>query len=423
MFLGDGDIVLEGEERVIYPEWFGIFNEANGNDGTIDLDSNIRRCGRCHGDSAAHLSWGAGKYFIRDYLIDASNMSMSGQGMDVTTLINAPVNNTSTRFGNLVGIYAPSAALSVALGNRDWTGDLDIQNCHISDMTIEWDDTATVSTDSSMNLLAVLGVNGASVKRVKGVISTANRAFYVGTNYANQDTRNVVFEECKSVDAMTGLFISEGFNINTGKALEGIISRNNEWNVRDVASNASGGPSCGIYLHGGEVLGNIVTGNIIIDGDIVNGGAVGIFSSGWGATTRFRNKVICRGVKLNDFKEQGILSYLQDADWDGVELSSSNVETVVVQAGGMVLYTGANGGALYNTIRNCKFKNVSGTGTIRGIHINSNAGLIHTIENNHFTYENGLSPQYDIFYSDAVGVRGDVRLVNNTFYDTGAARS
>lgn len=421
IFKGTGDIVVKGFATQLYPEWFGIFDSLNGNIGTIDLDANLRRCGRCHGDSKADLVFGNGLYYIRDYLLDASDMFYKGQGMDKTFIKNAPVNNTSTRTGTLLAIYAPNAALSVALGNRDWTGTVTTSNCGISDITIEFDDTVTVSQDPLMNNIAVLGCDKAVVKRVKSIIPTANRAFYVGSNYAGQETKNVTIENCISVSALTGCFVSEGFNSNTGKALENIVVKDNTFNCRVSDSGSVAGISAGVYLHGGDTAANIKTSTVEIKNNQIIGANASIFSSGVGATTRFRNNVIVKDNIFKDFKEQGVLSYLENATFENNTLDSTVMSTVTVQAGGFVLYSGANGGAVYNKLDGNIIKNLFGTGTIRGVHINAVQGCKHTLSYNKFVYEDGLVPQYDVFFSDSVGVLGDIILDNNNFYYTGVA--
>jgi len=421
IFNSTGDIVLAGKTRKIYPEWFGIFNEDDGNDGTVDLDSNTRRCGRCHGDSKGCLIWGFGKYFIRDYLLDASDMLMFGQGMDKTFLENSIVNNVSTRLGNVLAIYAPTAALSPLIGNRDWTGDVNTENCHMADFTVIFDDTKTVSQDPTMNNVAILGVNGASAKNIKSILSTGNRAFFVGTNYPNQKTLNVTVSRCKSEGAITGGFISEGFDSNTGKQLKGIVFKENDFKVRRVASDATGGPSSAFFMHGGDTTANSDVGIVSLIDNRGSGGAIGIHTSGAGATTRFHSKLVAKNTYLTDFSEQGIQSNIEDAEFLNTELDLEALVTITVQAAGFKLNIGANGGALRNTIRGTKFTNISGTGNIRSIDISPIAGMSHTIDDNDFIYENAITPQFDIFFLDSVGVTGDVILTNNAFNDTGVA--
>ena len=98
-----------------------------------------------------------------------------------------------------------------------------------------------------------------------------------------------------------------------------------------------------------------------------------------------------------------------------------NVETVAIQAGGIVLSSDANGGSEKTTVTKNIFQNLSGTGDLRSIHINPVADMVHHVNGNKFIYENGLSPQFDIFYLDGTGIRGDIYLSGNDFFDTGAA--
>jgi len=421
IFLGDGDIVLNGSSRVVYPEWFGIFNFDNGNDGSVNLDSNIRRAGRCNGDSQCAIEFGNGLYYIRDFLIDQSNSGIIGQGKDNTFLKNSIVNNTSTRFGVQVTIFAPTTALPANLGNRNWVGTSTTTDCYIRDLTIVWNDTDTVATDPQMNCFAWLGCQGGEIRNVHASLPTGQRAFAIQTNDQDQETEDVLMTGCSSDGGISGIYLSEGFVTNTGKTFKNIQVINNHFSVRLVASDEPLGPSSSIILHGLEVPANIDVTEVIIRDNHCEGGAKGVHTQSPDVTTKWNSKVILEANSFKDFREQGILSYIEDMDIIRNTFDSTLMETQTIQAGGIVLYTNANGGALTNSLIGNIFKNLSGTGTIYGVSINSNEGCNHLLDDNVFRYDNGLSPAYDVFFLDSTGVLGDVKLSNNTFYDTAAA--
>lgn len=421
IFTGNGDIELKGSMRVVYPEWFGIFNEVNGNDGLVDLDSNTRRAGRCVGDSQCAIEFGNGLYYIRDFLIDQSNSGIIGQGKDNTFLKNAPVNNVSTRFGVQLTIYGPNTSLNPDLGNRDWISNITITDCYMKDFTVIWDDDATVSTDPQMNGVAVLGCQGFVVENVHSTIPTGQRAFAVQTNDQDQKTEDGLVTRCSSTGSISGIYISEGFVSNANKSFKNIQVIDNHFSVRLVASNESLGPSSPILLHGFEVPANIDAGKILIKGNHCEGGAKGVHTQSPDVGKKFNSQVTIEDNSFENFREHGILSYIENMEILRNEFDSTSVQTNAIQAGGVVLYTNSEGGALKNTIRGNTFKNLSGSGTIYGVHIRANEGCEHLIDDNWFKYEDGMSPAYDVFFLDVTGILGDVKLSNNKFFDTGAA--
>ncbi|QDP63215.1 MAG: hypothetical protein Unbinned1520contig1002_13 [Prokaryotic dsDNA virus sp.] len=422
IFPGDGDIELKGSIRVAYPEWFGIFNEVNGNDGSVDLDQNIRRAGRCNGDSQCDIEFGDGLYYIRDFLIDQSNSGILGQGKDRTFLKNSIVNNVSTRFGVQITAYAPSTGVGNNLGNRDWLGvNAPISDIKLEGFTVIWNDDDTVATDPQMNGVAILGVMGCVVKDVHVTMPTGQRAFAVQTNDEDQKTEDILVTECSSDGAISGIYVSEGFVSNIGKTFKNIQVINNHFTVRLVATNEPLGPSSPIIIHGVEVPANINAGKVIIRGNHLEGGAKGIHTQSPDIGMKFNSQVTVENNSLEDFREHGILSYLENMEIIRNEFDSTLVKTNTIQAGGIILYTNPEGGALKNTIKGNTFKNLSGTGTIYGIQIIKNEGCSHLIDGNYFAFEDGIAPAYQVFFLDSTGVLGDVKLSNNKFFDTGAA--
>lgn len=422
IFPGTGDIVLQGSNRVVYPESFGIFNEARGNDGSVDLTNNIKRCGRCLGDSQTAVTFGDGLYFVRDWSLDVSNTGFHGKGKDRTFIKNSPVNNTSTRFGVLLIAIAPNSVYNNNLGNRDWPGtDEVISDCSFKDFTVIWDDAATVATDPQMNGLAVLGCQGCIVENVHASLPTGQRAFAVQTNDPNQKTEDVIFRKCSSDGAISGVYISEGFVTNTGKSFKNIQVVDNHFAVRLLATSDPLGPSSPIIIHGFEAPANIDAGKVLIKGNHCEGGAKGIHTQSPDVGKKFNSQITVEDNSFENFREHGILSYMENMNIVRNEFDATSVQTDVVQAGGIVLYTNSEGGALKNTIRGNTFKNLSGTGALYAIFINANDGCNHLIDDNYFTYENGIAPDYDVFFLDGTGVLGDIKLSNNKFFDTGVA--
>tara|TARA_R110002096_G_scaffold368011_1_gene561268 strand:- start:159 stop:2444 length:2286 start_codon:yes stop_codon:yes gene_type:complete len=424
IFPGDGDIVLNGPMRVVYPEWFGIFSEIDGNDGSENLDSNTRRAGRCVGDSECAIEFGNGLYYIRDFLLDQSNSGMIGQGKDNTFIKNSPANAGSTRLGVFTSIFAPTDELPANLGNRNWTATATITDCYMKDFTVVWDDTGF--PDPLMNGLAVLGVQGATIENIHASLPTGNRAFAVQTFNTDQKTEDILFTRCSSDGSLTGIYISEGFEpgfIRTGKTFKNIQVIDNHFSVRHVSSADAGipGQSSPVLFHGGEDPEAIEAGVVTFKGNHCEGGAAGVYSTAPDSTDKFNSKVIIEGNGFINFREQGVISYVEDMEIINNTFDSTVMQTSTVQASGIALYGNAFGGALKNTIRGNTFKNISGTGAIYGVLIQKNLGCSHLIDDNWFRYDNGLSPNYDVFFLDNTGVLGDVKLSNNKFFDTGVA--
>tara|TARA_R110002033_G_scaffold159384_1_gene195660 strand:+ start:2172 stop:4646 length:2475 start_codon:yes stop_codon:yes gene_type:complete len=342
IFVGTNDIVIGGMARQVYPEWFGILTEAQGNDGSVNLDFHGRRAGRSIIDSQCDILFGDGKYFIRDFLLDGSNCGMKGAGKDRTFLENSTVNNVSTRLGVFVSIFAPHSAYIPQLGNRDWDGVTNsvISDCHISDMTLIWDDTKTVASDPLMNCLAVLGCQGGTVKRVHAVLPTGQRAFAVQTHDVDQKTEDILFTECSSVGSLVGIYISEGFaDNNSGKSFKNIQVINNHFSVRLNPSSASGDTSTPIFFHGGERPENIDAGIVTVRDNHCEGGARGAGSGSAGEFTRFNSKVVLDNNHFVNFREHGTILYMEDIEITNNVYDSTVMETDVIQAAGIVLKT------------------------------------------------------------------------------------
>ena len=342
IFTGSNDIVVGGMGRQVYPEWFGILTEAMGNDGLTDLDFHGRRAGRSVIDSQCTILFGDGKYFIRDFLLDGSNCGMRGAGKDRTFLENATVNNVSTRLGVFVSIFAPHSAYIPQLGNRDWDGVTNsvISDCHISDMTLIWDDTKTVATDPLMNCLAVLGCQGGTVKRVHAQLPTGQRAFAVQSHDVDQKTEDILFTECSSVGSLVGIYISEGFaDNNSGKSFKNIQVINNHFSVRLNPSSATGDTSTPIFFHGGERPENIDAGIVTVRDNHCEGGARGAGSGSAGEFTRFNSKVVLDNNHFVGFREHGTILYMEDIEITNNVYDSTLMQTDIIQSAGIVLKT------------------------------------------------------------------------------------
>jgi hypothetical protein len=430
-FTGSGDVVLNGKSRKLFPEWFGVFNEDDGNDGSVSNEPAGKRMMRCLNDSKGFLQMGHGKYFVRDILLDGSNIRMQGQGVGGrTTIQNSLAFDGSTRIGQMFGIYAPHGSLNPVLGNRDWTGTVSTSNITVKYLDINWDDTLPGFTapDLAMNGLTVLGAKNVKVSSVNVNLNGANRSLYIGAGGEDQKTEDVFVSNFKGFNSHTGCFITE-IGVETGRIVRNIQVTKCVFNVYDVASNAgdSRGFSTGLFLHGNTATAaQIETGKVIFKDNVINGGASGVRDSGVGAGgQRFKNTAHIIRNTFNNFKEFGIKSASDNIIIEGNTFDSSLMQTVVDPAAGILLTSDVNGGATGaeitgNIFKNCRLIN-AGTGSVSTIYIEPEAGAYHVITDNKFLYVDGVTAALDIFFADSTGIRGDVILKGNRFFDTGSA--
>ena len=421
IFKGTADITCAYTDE-IYPEWFNILSDSDGDLGTTNKEAENKRMMRCVQTSEGHLVFGAGTYYMRDLLIDQNNVTVSGQGRK-TVIQNSPFWNSSTRLGTVVSFYGPTieGGISPSVGNNTWTANESKRNCVIKDLDIAFDDTG-LATDDTMNGLAIVGFSNVTVERVNINLNGANRAFYIGTFSTDHVTNNVIVRDCKSYLSSTGVFISEGLTTtSTGQELKNIVVECCEFNVISRAGTDPKGASSGLYHHSASPSTTIKTGNINFKNNYVIGGTCGVFQSGPGASSRLTANLIVENNEFENFLEQGILTYAKRATFSNNLFDSTVMNATSTQLAAILCTSNAQGGCLNINIVENKIKNLSGTGTIRGIHFNPSAGLNIKVVRNEFLYEDGNTPQYDLFYSDGTGIAGDIILSGNYFYDTGAA--
>jgi hypothetical protein len=411
IFGGSIGITLTGNDK-IYPEWFGVIPNDGG---TTNKEAQNKRMMNCVQASAGHLVFGDGTYYMRDLLVDGSNVEISGQGRS-TILRNARTYwGSSTRFGNFMGVYSPNmdADPTGLLGNLTWTVTSQQKNVKLHDFDVYWDDGGV---DLSMNGLAILGYDNVQATNVHINMHGANRAYYIGGGSIDMKTENITLQFCKSFECTTGAFVSEGLTpTNTGVVLRNITIENCVFNVTSALANSSG-----LYHHGSSSTG-ITAGRITFSNNVVYGGKCGVLTTAPGGTSRLQCFLTVENNYFSAFTEQGIHIYLKRARIANNTFDTTVLNFVALQLAAILMYSTASGGSQMYDIEGNTFKNLSGTGTVIGIHINCIAGSTHNIVGNRFVYENATAPQYDIFYSDAVGVAGDVMLSGNSFYSTGAA--
>jgi hypothetical protein len=227
IFQGTLDIVCEKAE-VIYPEWFGVIPDDGG---TTNKEAQNKRMMRCVQDSRGHLEFGEGTYYMRDLLVDGSNVVISGQGRK-TQIRNATTYwGSSTRLGGLFNVYGPvSSGSSLNVGNRTWTGvTVQIKNVKVLDLDFLWDDG---EDDPEMNGIGVLNADNVLISGVHVNINNAKRAFYVGGTTVEAKTENVTIERCKSFNCVTGVFVQGGYHPEAiGVINDHFTIQNNEFNV------------------------------------------------------------------------------------------------------------------------------------------------------------------------------------------------
>ena len=181
------------QHNFYYPEWWGVFpNVIPGKNGnTLSRASHHLWMKEMMLDVAAsgggNIEFSEGIYYIRDLIVDFSNVKVYGQGIGKTILRFDRDNfGYSTRRGGIVTIQGPTAekfyskvypqGVPIA-GNFSFEGKQEtIENIEFSDVTIEWNAEATVE-DPSMNGLAVVNARNVLIENVHVSLFGANRAF------------------------------------------------------------------------------------------------------------------------------------------------------------------------------------------------------------------------------------------------------
>lgn len=297
--------------KVFYPEWWGLMpNVQPAQDDTKAPNTiNYRLCKEIMLDIAAsgggELSFGKGVYYIRDLIVDSSDISIIGQGSETVLKFDRQNYRISTRRGTILAIQGPTIEryynrttdkeLPIR-GNYEYTSTESIANITVKDLTIEWDPISAMQ-DPAMNGVAVTNAHNVLIENVTVKLYGANRAFYIATLFDQDKTYNVTVRNCKAISSRTGVFILHGFETEgkerNGLLLDSINILNNEFNVTRMP--------------------NLNVKNLHILVRNLDPFATGIYFAGSEYTEPFQNKGITKNNRVGSFLIKG--NVINNADF------------------------------------------------------------------------------------------------------------
>lgn len=312
-----------------YPEWWGFFPnvipEPTGSNTTNALHYTL--CKEIMLDISASgggdLHFSDGVYYLRDIVIDADNITVSGNGIQSVLRFDRKNFKYSTRRGGIFTIQGPTTEKYY---NKNFpegkyqTGNFlfdkehkTIENIVVKDLVIEWDPIAA-EEDPAMNGLSIVNAINVTIDNVHVNLFGANRAFYIGTLFDEDVTENITIKNSSCEQSRTGVFILHGFDekkLRRKLVLDNInIESNNFKLVRPPKLNIQNQQlyveyidkySSGIYFAGSEF-----TSSFIEDGMLVNR-TLGTFTiknniienADFGIRSWFGNKDEFKGYKHN----------------------------------------------------------------------------------------------------------------------------
>lgn len=276
-----------------YPEWWGLFPdiipEPLGTNSTNALHYTL--CKEIMLDVSASgggdLHFSDGIYYIRDIVIDASNITVSGNSRKTILRFDRKNFKYSTRRGGIFTIQGPNNEKyynktipegSYQMGNFLFDKEhKTIKNIVVKNITIEWDKTA-VEEDPAMNGLSIVNAKNVTIDNVHVNLFGANRAFYIGTLFDNDVTEDITIKNSSCEQSRTGVFILHGFDekkLRRKLVLDKInIESNNFKLVRPPNFNIQNQQlyveyldmySSGIYFAGSEFTSSFIENGITVD--------------------------------------------------------------------------------------------------------------------------------------------------------------
>lgn len=210
-----------------YPEWWGLFPniipEPKGTNTTNALHYTL--CKEIMLDISASgggdLHFSDGIYYIRDMVIDADNITVSGNGIKTILRFDRKNFKYSTRRGGIFTIQGPNNEKyynktipegKYQMGNFLFDKEhKTIENIVVKNLVIEWDKIAA-EEDPAMNGLSIVNAKNVTIDNVHVNLFGANRAFYIGTLFDNDVTENITIKNSSCEQSRTGVFILHGFD-------------------------------------------------------------------------------------------------------------------------------------------------------------------------------------------------------------------
>ncbi|WP_432412267.1 hypothetical protein [Rasiella sp. SM2506] len=342
------------QNKVYHPEWWGLIpNEIPTRpDGTSKNSINYLLAKEMMLDIAAsgggELHFSEGVYYIRDFVIDFDNITVSGEGRKTILRFDRSNFETSTRRGGLFTIQGPTTEKyynklipdgAYQTGNFIFNSQQKtIQNIVVKNISIEWDEQSALE-DPAMNGLTIVNAQNVIIDNVHVDLKGANRAFYIGTLFDGDITENITIQNSSCVASRTGVLILHGFDsldtIRRKIILDSIIIKNNDFDVVGLPSieQVKNGQlnvdyldryGSGVLFGGSEFtttfdnMGDTIyrrIGSILIQNNTIRNADFGVLAN---FSNKDENKGFVHKVTLNsnsfiDFKYIGILSPFTNA--------------------------------------------------------------------------------------------------------------
>jgi|GEM_PF-6676275 len=342
------------QNKVYHPEWWGFIpNEVPTRpDGVSKNSINYLLAKEMMLDIAAsgggELHFSEGVYYIRDFVIDFDNITVSGEGRKTILRFDRLNFGTSTRRGGIFTIQGPTTEKyynklipdgAYQTGNFTF-GKLQktIQNIVVKNLSIEWEEQSALE-DPAMNGLTIVNAQNVTIDNVHVDLKGANRAFYIGTLFDGDVTENITIQNSSCVASRTGVLILHGFDsldsIRRKIILDSIIIQNNEFDVVGLPSieQVKNGQlnvdyldryGSGVLFGGSEFTttfenrGDTIyrrVGSILIQNNTIKNADFGVLAnfSNKDENKGFVHKVTIDNNSFIDFKYIGILSPFTDA--------------------------------------------------------------------------------------------------------------
>ncbi|QEC52145.1 hypothetical protein EDD80_1174 [Anseongella ginsenosidimutans] len=302
-----------GRLRDFYPEWWGVVPNVKPQSPWNNYENVRQMMLDLRNSNGGHLHFAEGIYFIRDLIIDFSNLTVSGAGNKTILKYDDRLNSlvTTTRQGQIVAVRGPSREGKL-MGNWHWAIDEQIENVTIKDISIIYEHRNKKAFDPLLNGLVVMNAKDIKIENVKINLSGGNRGIYIGAWLSNEQTENIIIRRCEIRECLTGIFITHGAKTygktRKNRVLSDVLVQECRIYVqRSKVDRSPSGYSSGVYIHG-SVNDNEITSNAgkiqIVNNEIQNADI--------GVRLEFPVTVIIRDNLISAFKFCGISGLFKD---------------------------------------------------------------------------------------------------------------
>ncbi len=412
IFKGEGSIELGNKIMTVFPEWWGLFGNADKSIRSEILTKKMLQDIKSTGNK--HLHFSSGTYLIRDLIIDFSNLIVSGNGK-ATIIKNNSKKYSSTHLGAFIAIMGPTSGFT---GNDKWLHTTQIKNIQIKNLAIEYN-----GPDPHMNGVAISNAKNVIIDNVSVNLNGGKRAFYVGSWHQGAKTQDIIIENSRSINSRTGVFITVGGvnqKTNSDRILSNILVQGCSFIIPNLnkIGNRNLDQTNGIYVHGNSIAPNCITKNITIKKNKIIGGDDGIITSGPdkdGAIIQASLKIISNHFK--NFTNHGIQSLLKEVSIEGNFFDSIDIVKAVISSAGIQFYGKGSYGVSHSVIKNNVFIRIKSRdhSQTKAIQIVPIKGSLHIIEGNIFKYDGEHRPDYDLFVYSKRKIDGLIILRKNHF--------